>query len=174
MAVPDPALADAKAYLRIDGSDEDAVLTTLVGAAIGLCECFTGLALFSAARSDIVPACSPEWQRLPAAPVSTIASVATIDPAGVTAALAVDAYAIDIDASGDGWVRLTAPPSTSRVQVGYTAGLAADWPSLAEPLRQGVTRLVAHLYAHRDAADDAGPPAAVAALWRPYRRMRLP
>ena len=173
MAVPDPALADAKAYLRIDGGDEDAVLTTLAGAAIGLCERFTGLALFSGARSDVVPACSPEWQRLPASPVSAIASVAMLDPAGVATALPVDGYAIDIAAAGDGWVRLTAPPVASRVEVGYTAGLAADWPSLAEPLRQGVIRLVAHLYAHRDAADDAGPPAAVAALWRPYRRMRL-
>ncbi|PXA83660.1 hypothetical protein DMC47_42785 [Nostoc sp. 3335mG] len=173
MAVPDQALADAKAYLRIDGGDEDAVLTTLVGAAIALCERFIGLALISAARSDVVPACSPEWQRLPAMPVSAITSVATLDPAGVATALAVDGYAIDIDASGDGWVRLTTPPAVSRIEVGYTAGLAADWSSLAEPLRQGVIRLVAHLYAHRDAADDAGPPAAVAALWRPYRRMRM-
>jgi uncharacterized phiE125 gp8 family phage protein len=173
MAVPDQALAEAKAYLRIDGSDEDAVLTTLAGVAIALCERFTGLALISAERSDVVPACSPEWQRLPATPVSAIASVATLNPAGAATALPVEAYAIDIDASGDGWVRLTAPPAASRVQVGYTAGLAADWPSLAEPLRQGVIRLVAHLYAHRDAADDSGPPSAVAALWRPYRRMRL-
>jgi uncharacterized phiE125 gp8 family phage protein len=167
------ALADAKAYLRIDGTDEDAVLTTLISAAIGLCERFTGLALFATDRTDIVPACSPEWQRLPATPVSAITSVASLDPSGAATALVVGAYAIDIDASGDGWVRLTAPIVASRLQVGYTAGLAADWPSLAEPLRQGVLRLTTHLYAHRDAADDAGPPAAVAALWRPYRRMQL-
>jgi len=29
------------------------------------------------------------------------------------------------------------------------------------------------MFAHRDAPDDAGPPAVVAALWRPWRRMRL-
>ena len=173
MAVPSEAVADAKAYLRIDGDGEDALLATLVGAAIGLCERFTGLAPISAARSDTVPACSPEWQRLPASPVSAIISVQTLDAAGVATVLPTDGYAIDIDASGDGWVRLTAPPAGSRLLVGYTAGLAADWPSLAAPLRQGVIRLVAHLYAHRDAADDAGPPAAVAALWRPFRRMRL-
>jgi uncharacterized phiE125 gp8 family phage protein len=173
MGAPAQAVADAKTYLRIDGTDEDALLATLAGAAIGLCERFTGLTLLSAARTDVVPACSPEWQRLPATPVSAIASVASLDPLGVATALPVEAYAIDIDASGDGWVRLTAPTAASRLQVGYTAGIAADWPSLAEPLRQGVIRLVAHLYAHRDAADDAGPPAAVAALWRPYRRMRL-
>jgi uncharacterized phiE125 gp8 family phage protein len=173
MAVPADAVADARAYLRIDGAPEDALIATLAGAAMGLCERFTGLALLSAARSDAVAACSPEWQRLPATPVRAIASVAALDPAGVATALPVGAYAIDIDAAGDGWVRLAAPPAESRLLVGYTAGLAADWASLAEPLRQGVIRLVAHLYTHRDAADDAGPPAAVAALWRPYRRMRL-
>ena len=102
-----------------------------------------------------------------------IVSVSTLDPAGIVATLPVAAYAIDIDASGDGWVRLTAPVATARLLVGYHAGLAADWPSLPEPLRQGIVRLVAHLFAHRDAPDDAGPPAAVAELWRPWRRMRL-
>ena len=51
--------------------------------------------------------------------------------------------------------------------------VAADWPGLAEPVRQGILRLVAHLFLHRDAVADQGPPAAVAALWRPWRRMRL-
>lgn len=167
------ALADAKAYLRIDTADEDAVLAPLVGAAIGLCERFAGIALWLVDRSDTVPAIGPEWQRLPATRVGAIVSVSTLDPAGIVATLPVAGYAIDIDASGDGWVRLTAPVSTARLLVGYHAGLATDWPSLPEPLRQGVVRLVAHLFAHRDAPDDAGPPAAVAALWRPWRRMRL-
>jgi len=173
MPAPAKAVADAKAYLRIDGGDEDALLATLAGAAIGLCERFTSLALFLSERSDTIPACSPEWQRLPATPVNAIRSVATLDPLGMARALPVEAYAIDIDAAGDGWVRLAAPVAAHRLQVGYTAGLAVDWASLAGPLRQGIVRLVAHLYTHRDAPDDAGPPAVAAALWRPYRRMRL-
>lgn len=171
MSAPAEAVADARAYLRIDGDDEDALIAALVEAAMALCERFTGLVLLTAARSDVVPACGAEWRRLPATPVSAIGSVATLDPAGVVTPLDVAAYAIDIDAGGDGWVRPTAPVSARRLLVGYTAGTAADWPSLAGPLRQGVLRLVAHLYAHRDAADE--PPAAVAALWRPYRRMTL-
>jgi len=167
------ALADAKAYLRIDTTDEDAVLGLLVGAAISLCARFTGLAPFVADRSDTVAATSPEWQRLPATPVGAIVSVSTLDPAGVVATLPVDAYAIDIDANGDGWVRPRRPVAVARLRVGYHAGLAPDWPSLPEPLRQGIVRLVAHMFAHRDAPDDAGPPAVVAALWRPWRRMRL-
>jgi len=172
-AIAAAALIDAKAYLRLDTADEDAVLAVLIGAGASLCERFTGLALWLADRSDTIPATSPEWQRLPATPVTAIVSVSRLDPAGVVATLPVEAYAIDIDAAGDGWVRLARPVPAARLLVGYHVGLAADWPSLPEPLRQGIVRLVAHAYAHRDAPDDAGPPAAVAALWRPWRRVRL-
>ncbi|HEY9554520.1 hypothetical protein [Allosphingosinicella sp.] len=88
-------------------------------------------------------------------------------------ALAAETYAIDIDANGDSWVRVTQPLDAARVRVSYQAGLAADWVALPEALRQGVARLVAHLFTHHDAADGGGPPAAVTALWRPWRRMRL-
>jgi uncharacterized phiE125 gp8 family phage protein len=57
--------------------------------------------------------------------------------------------------------------------VRFRAGLGADWNDVPEPLRQGLIRLVAHFYTHRDAADAGAPPAAVAALWRPWRRLRL-
>jgi len=43
---------------------------------------------------------------------------------------------------------------------------------LPEPLRQGIVRLAAHLYTVRGEAE-APPPACVAALWRPWRRLRL-
>ncbi|MEG3172908.1 head-tail connector protein [Sphingomonas sp. ZB1N12] len=46
-----------------------------------------------------------------------------------------------------------------------------DWDTVPAPIAQGVAMLVAHLFDHRES--DVAPPAAVAALWRPYRRMRL-
>ena len=50
--------------------------------------------------------------------------------------------------------------------------MADDENGVPEPIRQGVLRLVAHLFTVRD-GDGGEPPAAVTALWRPYRRMRL-
>jgi hypothetical protein len=45
---------------------------------------------------------------------------------------------------------------------------------LPEGIRQGALRLAAHQYRERDVdAPQPVPPAAVAALWRPWRRMRL-
>ena len=82
-------------------------------------------------------------------------------------------YGIDIDAHAQGWVRVIQPGSAGRVRVSLSAGLSADWAGLPEPVRLGILRLAAHIHAHRDAADDVGPPAAVAALLRPWRRLRL-
>jgi uncharacterized phiE125 gp8 family phage protein len=65
------------------------------------------------------------------------------------------------------------PGLAKRVDVTFTAGIAADWGGLPETIRHGIIRLAAHLHAVRDAPEDVGPPAIVAALWRPWRRMRL-
>lgn len=166
------ALAEAKAYLRLDGDGDDALLGRLIAAATTLCEGFTGQVLIARAASETIPAAA-EWRRLSLTPVRAITGVDGLATGGEPFALAVEAYAIDIDAAGDGWVRVTAPSAAGRAIVHYQTGLAEAWSGLPEPMRQGVGRLVAHLYSHRDAADESGPPAAVAALWRPWRRMRL-
>lgn len=49
--------------------------------------------------------------------------------------------------------------------------LPALWAEVAAPVAQGIVLLTAHLVEHREA--DVAPPAAVAALWRPFRVMRL-
>lgn len=167
IVVETTALGDAKAYLRIATDDDDALVTMLLAAAIGHGEMFTGRLFLQRAVSETAPvACA--WARLGAGPVSAIT---TVEAGGAT--LPVEAYAIDIDANGDGWVRLTQSGSAKRLTVGYTAGLAPTWEALPEPLRQGAVRLASHLYAHRDEEDGGAPPAAVAALWRPWRRMQL-
>ena len=166
------ARGEAKAYLRIETYGEDALIDRLIAAAIGHGEAFTGQVLLARTVRETVPA-GAGWRRLTATPVGAIGAVEGLAPGGGSFALAAGAYGIDIDAAGDGWVRVIAPGEATRVTVRYTAGLAGGWSALPEPVRQGIIRLATHLYTHRDAADETAPPAAVAALWRPWRRMRL-
>jgi uncharacterized phiE125 gp8 family phage protein len=166
------ALGEAKAYLRVVGSDEDALLERLLRSAAELCEAFTGKVLLSRDFAETVAA-SSAWRRLERGPVQAIAGVEAIRADGVAQALAVGGYAIDIDARGDGWVRVTDAGGAARVRVSYSAGLAASWAEAPEALRQGAVRLAAHHYAHRDVAEGGGPPAVVTALWRPWRRLGL-
>ncbi len=166
-----PALADAKAYLRIADTGEDALTTGLIGSALSLCEAFTGAVPIVRAVVETLPA-TGGWRRLTAAPVRAITGVVGIGADGADIMLPVGAYAIDLDGRGGGSVRTAWGPAV-RVRVTAQVGIADDWAGLPAPIRQGVVRLVAHLFAHRDAQDEAGPPAVVAALWRPWRRMRL-
>jgi uncharacterized phiE125 gp8 family phage protein len=166
------AVDEVKTSLRIENGDEDALAGGLIGSAAALCEQFTGRALLRRTFTEIIPAASA-WTRLEACPVSAIIGVDAIGPGGAAVPVAADAYAIDIDAAGEGWVRLTAASGAKRVRVRYEAGMAAAWAELPEALRHGIVRLAAHLYAQRDRPDETAPPAAVTALWRPWRRLRL-
>lgn len=171
--VPDGAALDAlKAFLRIEGDAEDADLSRFAAAAIVAAEDYAGMQFIRRDARERIPLASTAWQRLGGTPVAAITQVSGIED-GVATPLPTNAYAIDIDSAGDGWVRIIQPGSARVAEVSYAAGLATEWDSLPETLALGILRLAAHFHAHRDRADDAGPPAAVAALLRPWRRMRL-
>ncbi|MFN3472899.1 MAG: hypothetical protein ACK4ZW_02525 [Blastomonas sp.] len=171
-AIAPLALAETKALLHITRDADDAVLTGHLRSAAALCEQFTGQQVLQRPHRETLPV-ARDWQRLSAQPVVTIAGVSGITADGSAVALASDAYAIDITASGEGRVRVLRPGSASRIEVQYSAGIAEHWGDLPEPLRQGIIRLAAHVHLARDGDGDAAPPASVSALWRPWRLVRL-
>jgi uncharacterized phiE125 gp8 family phage protein len=171
LAAPAVSLAEAQAYVRAETGEEEAVLAGLVRTATAMCEQFTGRALIARDFSETLRA-GAEWQRLALTPVRSIDLVEAIAEDGAATPLAAGTYAIDIDSAGDGWVRLMAGYGAARLRVSGTAGMAAESNGVPEPLRQGIVRLSAHLFNARDGGG-GDPPAAVTALWRPYRRMRL-
>ncbi len=171
IALGPAALAEAKDYLRVQGGQEDALIARAMEAAAELCEQFTGEVLLVRSFTETLRP-SAAWTRLARTPVRAILSVEALGD-GPPAPLPAADYAVDVDAGGRGWVRVTGPGDARRIQVTYSCGLAAGWAEVPEALRQGTIRLAAHLYTHRGGAEDRGPPAAVTALWRPYRRMRL-
>jgi uncharacterized phiE125 gp8 family phage protein len=176
LALPPEAAAAAGEFLRAGGAGETALIAALTESAAELCERFTGTVLIARSFAETLRH-TGTWQRLGRTPVRAISGIEALPVAGPARPLPPGAFAVDIDAQGDGWVRLTERPEESRVRVSYEAGLAADWDSLPAALRHGVIRLAAHLYSVRTADGADGrrldPPAAVAALWRPYRRLRL-
>jgi len=171
MAEPAVSLAEAQAFVRIETGEEEALLAGLVRSASALCEAFINQLLVARVFREELRA-TGEWQRLGRRPVRSIDLVEAIAEDGSAAVLASGAYALDVDASGDGWVRLLDSGAARRVRVTAQAGMAMGSNDVPEPLRHGILRLVGHLFASRD-GPGGEPPAAVSALWRPYRRMRL-
>ena len=171
LTAPAVSLAEAQAYVRIETGEEEAIVAGLLRTASAMCEQFTGRVLLSRGFTETIAA-SGEWQRLGLTPVRSIDLVEAIGEDGVAVALPVGGYAVDIDCAGDGWVRVMPQGACRRLRVSGTAGMAADGNGVPEPLRQGIVRLTAHLFNARDGGG-GDPPAAVTALWRPFRRLRL-
>lgn len=161
----------AKVYLRSQGdAQDDAALAQFAATALMLAEVFTGRALIARTWHETLEP-NTAWQALAAMPVVSIDAIEGVAADGITVALPVGGHALDIDAGAVGRVRLTAATDVRAIRVTYSAGMAAAWADLPAPVAQGITILAAHLFEARHA--DAVPPAAVSALWRPWRRLGL-
>lgn len=144
-------LAEAKAWCRIDGSDEDDLLTSLIAAARLQVESMTGRALVS-----------QQWRLTLMCPrglvvVLPVTPVISLDEAPDDAALQGDAV-------------LLAEPVES-LSIDYTAGYgdAADVPA---DLKQAVLILVAYWFEYRDSVGETTP-AGFDRMVAGYKRVRL-
>lgn len=144
------AAAEAiRGLLRLDPGNEARLVERLAGVALGLAESFCGQLVIERIVEERL-AGATVWQALSVVPVRAILSEA----------------GGEIDRDRRGWVR-----TGEAVVMRYRAGLADGWATLPPEIAHGVAIMGAHLFDNREAA--AVPPAAVAALWRPWRRMRL-
>ena len=168
---PIVTMSEAQAYVRIETGEEEALLAGLIRTASAICEAFINRVVVAREFEMDLPA-SGSWERLPITPVRAITGVTAVDVDAAVVPVPSGDFTVDIDFAGDGWLRLARMAAGSRIRVTGRAGMADDENGVPEPIRQGVLRLVAHLFTSRDGSDGE-PPAAVTALWRPYRRMRL-
>lgn len=166
------SLNEVRSWLRLGATVDDAVVAGLVRAATGICEAFIGQRLIIRACEDILPL-TPDGVVQPGArPVVGIEAVGLLLPGGGEAVLAASDYRTAIARDGTARVTIDDPRGAVRVRIAYRAGIADGANDIPEAIRQGIVRMTQHLY---DARDDAGaaPPAAIAALWQPWRRLTL-
>lgn len=165
--LPAAAMTELKAWVRVTTGEDDDQLAGQLRAAIGMCEQFTG-SLVLMREMAVVLAVRSGWIDLPPRPVRAILSVSRLDD-DMPTSLTAGEYEVEIDTLGNGrvWVHPASP--VDKIEVELEAGLTADWNEVPEPLRQGIVRLAGHLYLDREGT--SALPAAVNALWRPFRRL---
>ena len=167
------ALAELKDWLAITTTASDSTLTRMLRTALDTCEGFTGRMPLATECEETLPS-HREWQALSPRPVQAITALDAIASDGARTALAITDYTIELDADGGARVRIFKALTQNRIAVRFTAGLATSWTSLPEALRQGMILLAADQYRERDEAKPGHvPPAAVTALWRPWRSPRI-
>lgn len=175
-------LAEMRAHLRVDVTDDDAIIATLLATAREWVEGETKLKLVTQTWDFTWDRGWPLdlMLRLPVAPVSSVTSVKYVDESGATQTLSAALYTAVLDrehprivpAYGAEWPTVRDVPNavTVRAVCGY-GDANSDVP---QPLRQAIKLLVGHWHENREAANIGNIvtplPFAVEALISPYRR----
>lgn len=157
-ASPVVSLADAKLHLRVDGSDEDALITAMVAAATQQAEHELQRSLVRQVwerRLDAFPAAEI---RLGRPPVASIVSVTYVDLAGVTQTVPSASYTLDdstdggsgvvVPVAGYQWPATGSGANVVRVRFQAGADTAAGVP---ESIRAWILLQVGALYRNREA-----------------------
>lgn len=161
------SLAEAKLYLRVDGSDEDSLITDIIAAVREAAEDYLRRSLitqnWSVTYDDYAPGCTP----LPNGPVQAVLDVKTINRDGLETVVSDMTYALNAAMTQ---LTFDTVPLAHQVKVSYVAGYgdAADVP---ESIRQGMLMHLAALYDNR--LQGMTLPAASISLYKPFREMRL-
>jgi uncharacterized phiE125 gp8 family phage protein len=177
------SLAEAKAHLRIDADDEDALLAALIAAARIFVEKTLGLALITQGWSDYLDF----WARsscvtLPIAPVQAVEAVTLRDVNGDATDLAASDYAVDVLSLPARLVLKGGSPSViarelNAFEIAFTAGYGDAASDVPAPIRHALLLLVAHWYERREPVvlglGSAEVPITIAGLLLPYRRVKL-
>lgn len=153
---------EAKAHLRVDHADEDALIHGLIRAAREYVENVTARTLITTTYDLSLPAFpSCGYIEFPRSPVQSVTSVTYRDSAGASTTWGTSNYLVDtaglvgrlVPAYGVSWPSFTAypvNPVTVRFVAGY--GAAGDVP---EQLRQAMLLYLTHLYENRSATGGA-------------------
>jgi uncharacterized phiE125 gp8 family phage protein len=178
------SLAEARAHLRIDTTDEDAYIASLVTTSRMHIETALDIALLHQQWSlflDTWPAARPLL--LPLRPVVSVDAVRTFSPAGEPTTYEPGGFELDAVSSPSRLyrrpqTRFTGPFRTANaIEIAFTAGFGPAPADVPAPLRQALLLLIAHWYEHREIVSDTSAttrvPDTVSALLAPYRSVRL-
>lgn len=176
-------VAEAKAHLRVDGTDEDALIASLILTSRLHIEAALGLALVTQSWRLTLDA----WPQrgvieVPLRPLQSVAAVRVRDAAGVATTIPLDSYFVDtasmpprVAPVGAGWP--AAGRALAGVEVDLVAGYGGSASSVPASIKQALLLLVAHWYEHRDPIEIGSSttriPAAVSDLLAPFKVTRL-
>ena len=150
------SLADAKLHLRVDGSDEDDLITALIQASREAAEHQLGRALITQEWERVLDAFPPAEIELGMPPVTGITSVTYIDTAEVSTVMDAADYSLDADrlpgwllpAYGEDWPSTLDTPNAVRVR--FVCGYGASASDVPAAIVAWIKIRIGTLYKHRE------------------------
>jgi uncharacterized phiE125 gp8 family phage protein len=151
-------LTQAKAHLRVEDTDDDTYITTLITIAREYCETVTKRALATQTLELILDdfPCS-DYIKLPMSPVQSVTSVKYTDSDGSESTWSSANYVTNLDvvpaiitpAYAETYPSFT-PLPTGAVRVRYVAGHKSDGVALPKAIYHAILLLIGHLYENRE------------------------
>ncbi len=183
-AIEPVTLAEAKAHLRVDASDEDTLIASLITSARIHIEAVLGRALITQSWSLFLDAWPPERMvELARVPVQSVDEVRVYDGDGAAVILDATSYVVDTVSEPARLVARAAAAwpqpgqAANGIEIRFTAGYGAAASDVPQPLRQAILLLVAHWFETREpvamGARAMEVPATIIGLLAPYRRNML-
>ncbi|MFK4812753.1 hypothetical protein ACI3KW_21370 [Devosia sp. ZW T5_3] len=174
------SLVETKGFLKVDDIADDALITTLIGAARMHVEGVTGRALLAQSWRVVLDAW-PESRvvKLPVSPFIAVTEINAVDGAGALHAIPLAQFLGEPD-------RLLLPRSVAGmpllrerqgIEIDYVAGFGTEPSDVPADIRQALLVLVGYWFEHRDAVIVAGSGAVVPSgfdrLVAGHKRVRL-
>jgi uncharacterized phiE125 gp8 family phage protein len=185
-AVEPVSLDEAKQWLRLDGNDEDQLLSALIVSARLIIEAYTRRSLITQNWRLIADgwpeatagSCSPVIA-IPFAPFQRVAAIRVYDADNVAQSVPTDALRILSQNDRTNLQFLVAPPLPGRsfdgVEIDVAIGYGDNPADVPEPLRRAILMLVAYWRENRGDTQISGVSISLQAkaAAAPYRRARL-
>lgn len=200
-AVPVVTLEEAKAYLAITGTDDDALITSLITSATQLSEeyCkrkFINTAMLAQADDDLY--FKPWWRgvrqgafamlstwrsfTLPWLALFSVESVKVMSRSGVETTIDPTGYIVDTSSKNrPGRIVLKLetvisvdPAECNALRVAYTAGYGAVASNVPESIKLGIKNMITYMYNHRgECGGDVVKDSGAGPLFNPYRLLQV-
>jgi len=177
------SFAEAKAHIRVDSSDDDTLINSLILTAQLHIEAALGLALITQSWRLVLD-CWPlgDTLEMPLRPLVSVAEIRLIDGEGGSEIIDAVNYSVDVAS--------TVPRITSRsgywpspgarnngIEIDFVAGYGEAASAVPFPIRQALLMLIAHWYENREptaiGTSAARIPDTVSALLQPYAVAKL-
>ncbi|MCX8998465.1 phage head-tail connector protein [Rhizobiaceae bacterium BDR2-2] len=180
-AVEPLTLAGAKAHLRLDGAEEDALILSLIATARDHLERETGLCLIGRTMRLYRDRWPPDGVLdLDHGPVTAVSAVTVYDDAGDASAVSLEGHRLDGTARPARlWLKDRPAPGAALngIEVDFVAGFGETGADVPDALKRAMLEHVALMFTFRGAVAAENQPAAVPEgydrLVAPWRIRRL-
>lgn len=160
-------LDEAKIHLKVDGSDDNALISALITTTRQLAERETKRAFITQTWQMYLDYAPPEIE-IPKPPLQSITAITVIDEAGAETVVSSTTYDVDASENSPGRVRLKSGylwpyhRGFASFIIEFKAGYGDGATDVPEALKQGLFVLIGHMYENR--GDEGAVKARVHAL----------